>query len=164
MATQPILRPFETEDTDVVVEIANLAWQGIYASQREILGDELYAILCPEDLHRKGNEMRGRCMRTPDHIWICGVNGRVAGFIMWSMNEEKKIGTLGNNGLHPEFAGRGLGTFMYRGVLAHFRANGMSHAMVHTGLDEGHAPARRAYERVGFDIRQESVNYYMKLM
>lgn len=162
--SQPILRPFEPKDTDAVVEIANLAWQRIYTSQREIFGDELYAIMFPEDLQRKGNEMRGHCQRTPDRIWICEMDGRVAGFIMWSMNEEKGIGTLGNNGLHPEFAGQGLGSFMYRGVLEHFRAHGMRHAMVHTGLDKGHAPARRAYERVGFNIRQESVNYYMKLV
>lgn len=43
--SQPILRPFEPQGTDAVAEIANLAWQGIYASQREIFGDELYAIL-----------------------------------------------------------------------------------------------------------------------
>lgn len=161
--SQPILRPFEPRDTDAVAEIANLAWQGICASQREVFGDELYAVLFPEDQQRKGNEMRGHCEGTPDRIWICEVDGRVAGFIMWSMDGEKRIGVIGNNGLHPELTGRGLGAFMYRRVLEHFRANGMGHAMVHTGLDKGHAPARRAYERVGFNIRHESVNYYMKL-
>ncbi len=161
--SQPILRPFETRDTDLIAEIADLAWHGIYASQREIFGDELYAILFPEDHERKGNEMRRHCARTPDRIWVCEKDGRVAGFIMWSMNEEKKIGVLGNNGLHPDFTGQGLGAFMYRRVLEHFRAGGMQYAMVHTGLDKGHAPARRAYERVGFHIRQESVNYYMAL-
>jgi len=34
---------------------------------------------------------------------------------------------------------------------------------VHTGLDYAHAAARRAYERAGFNIRHEDVDYYMKL-
>ena len=161
--SHPTLRQVTEQDTEAVAEIADLAWQGIYASHRKMFGDELYAILFPEDRRRKGNEMRQHCRNTFDRLWVCELEGRVVGFVMWSMNEEKRIGTVGNNGLHPDFAGRGLGKFMYQSVLDHFRANGMTYAMVHTGLDEGHAPARRAYERIGFNIRQESVNYYMKL-
>lgn len=158
-----LLRPFEDRDTDAVAEIADLAWQRIYASHRDIFGDTLYAALFPEDGERKGKEMRRHCQQSPDHIWICELDGRVVGFIMWSMDNTKKIGTVGNNGLHPDAAGQGLGTFMYRALLDHFRTNGMQYAKVHTGLDEGHAPARRAYERVGFNIRHETVDYYMEL-
>jgi hypothetical protein len=39
----------------------------------------------------------------------------------------------------------------------------MSYATVQTGLDEGHAPARRAYERAGFDISHSRITYYRKL-
>ena len=161
--SKPILRPLESRDIDRVADIANLAWQPIYASHREIFGDELYAILFPEAAERKGNEMRRNCSRNPDNIWVCELDGQVVGFITWYVDEDKKIGTLGNNGIHPDFAGRGLGTFMYRQVLDHFRDRGMRHAKVQTGLDKGHAPARRAYERVGFDIRHETITYYMAL-
>jgi hypothetical protein len=109
-----LLRPFENRDTDAVVEIANLAWQRIYASHRDIFGEKLYAALFPEDRERKGNEMRRHCEHSPDHIWICELDGRVVGFIMWSMDTTRNIGTVGNNGLHPDAAGQGLGTFMYR--------------------------------------------------
>ena len=39
----------------------------------------------------------------------------------------------------------------------------MAYAKVHTGLDDAHARARRAYERAGFDISHQEVNYYLKL-
>jgi ribosomal protein S18 acetylase RimI-like enzyme len=159
----PTIRPFRTEDTATVVEIANLAWERIHDSHRAIFGAELYAVLFPEDRERKGNEMRRHCAHTPDRIWICELHERPVGFIMWSMDVTKRIGTVGNNGLHPDVDGQGLGTFMYRSLLEHFRAKGMRHAKVHTGLDEGHAPARRAYERMGFNIRHEAVDYYMEL-
>jgi len=39
----------------------------------------------------------------------------------------------------------------------------MVYAKVRTGLDYAHARARRAYERAGFSIRHENVEYYMRL-
>jgi ribosomal protein S18 acetylase RimI-like enzyme len=161
--SEPLLRPLRPAAIETVAEIANLAWQPIYASHRKLFGDDLYALLFPEDTDRKGNEMRRACAHHPDNIRICEVDGRVAGFITWYIDPEKKIGTIGNNGLHPDFTGRGLGTFMYRQALEAFRKAGMRYAKVHTGLDEGHAAARRAYERVGFHIRHEAVDYYMEL-
>jgi len=48
-------------------------------------------------------------------------------------------------------------------VLNLFRQEGLKYAMVGTGMDEGHAPARRAYEKAGFDIPRTDVTYYKYL-
>jgi len=48
-------------------------------------------------------------------------------------------------------------------VFERFRQEGMRYAKVTTGLDEAHARARRAYERAGFNVRQEDVTYYKEL-
>ena len=48
-------------------------------------------------------------------------------------------------------------------MLDYFREQGMVVAKVFTGLDEAHAPARRAYQRAGFDHSLEHVTYYMEL-
>ena len=52
---------------------------------------------------------------------------------------------------------------MYNFVLEKMREEGMLYAKVHTGLDDGHIPARRAYQKVGFEKNLPSVDYYMKL-
>ena len=52
---------------------------------------------------------------------------------------------------------------MYKAVLEEFRRAAMHYATVFTGLDEGHAPARRAHKRAGFSIKRETVQYYMKV-
>ncbi len=52
---------------------------------------------------------------------------------------------------------------MYRRVLELFRQAGMQVAAVVTGLDEGHAPARAAYRKVGFTAEVPSVTLYQKL-
>ena len=52
---------------------------------------------------------------------------------------------------------------MYQAVFERFKAEGMQAAMVTTGLDDAHAPARRAYERAGFKRKAEQVCYIMDL-
>ena len=52
---------------------------------------------------------------------------------------------------------------MYTFALDYFRREGMKMAMVHTGLDEAHAPARKAYERMGFDRTIPEVLYFKML-
>ena len=76
---------------------------------------------------------------------------------------ERKIGIISNNAVDPCCGVKGVGQEMYRAVLEYFRKAGMLLAQVTTGLDEAHAPARRAYERAGFGLHTESVTYTMKL-
>jgi ribosomal protein S18 acetylase RimI-like enzyme len=85
------------------------------------------------------------------------------GFATFWIHAERRIGEIANNAVDPDFQGRGLAQQMYRAVLERFRREGLLYAKVQTGLDEAHAPARRAYERAGFDIRHETVTYYQKL-
>lgn len=160
---EPTIRPYKPEDVDSVAAIADLAWRGIHDSYRNIFGPELHDTIFPDADMRKGKEMRRFCQERPASVWVCQVGEQVVGFISFVLERDKGIGTISNNGLLPEYVGRGLGRLMYEAVLGHFREAGMRHAHVQTGLDEGHAPARRAYKRLGFDIAHEMVNYYMKL-
>ena len=46
----------------------------------------------------------------------------------------------------------GIGPKLYDKVLQTMKEQGMEYATVTTGLDDGHAPARRAYQKAGFEI------------
>jgi hypothetical protein len=52
---------------------------------------------------------------------------------------------------------------MYAFVLERMREAGMKAAIVSTGADNAHAPAKRAYEKVGFSGPVPSVEYHIKL-
>ena len=52
----------------------------------------------------------------------------------------------------PAFQRRGIAAKLTTRALAEFEKAGMSVAMVETGGDPGHAPARRAYESSGFRL------------
>ena len=75
----------------------------------------------------------------------------------------RRSAPVGYNAADPDCGLKGVGQLIYRTVLDEFRKRGVRIATVHTGLDDGHAPARHAYQRAGFNIQIPSVNYYMEL-
>ncbi len=157
------MRSYEPRDLAWVMETADKAWRGINAAYRRAYGDELFAVLVPDEHGRKGKEIRDVCAEQPERVFICEEGGRRVGFIHAPLDTARRIGIIGNNAVDPDCGLKGIGQQMYCFVLDGFRAAGMRFANVDTGLDEGHAPARRAYERAGFNISISSIRYYMKL-
>jgi ribosomal protein S18 acetylase RimI-like enzyme len=158
-----MIRKYKQDDLTVVMDIGNKAWRKIYKMFRETYGDELFQLMVPEDTTTKGNQIKGHCDQHPEWVFICEEDGRIVGFITFSLDLDKKIGTIGNNARDPDCNLKGIGQQMYKAVFDYFREHGMIYASVHTGLDYSHAPARRAYEKAGFNICHEDVDYYMKL-
>lgn len=52
----------------------------------------------------------------------------------------------------PEHQNQGLGTALTERAVDWIRESGMTIALVETGGDPGHAPARRTYEKSGFTL------------
>jgi len=96
-------------------------------------------------------------------LLVTELDGEVMGFISYSIDRERSIGTIGFNGVARDAGGRGVGTRQLEHVLDIFRREGLRLAQVTTGLNEGHRPARRMYEKVGFRPLMESVFYTMEL-
>jgi len=158
-----MIRTCRPGDLAAVVDIANRAWRPINAAYRAAYGDELFNLLFPNPETRVGENVKADIEKHPGQTIVCEVEGGIVGFCNYWFDEEKKIGTIGYNAVDPDCGLKGIGQAMYRWVLDEFRRRGMRYAKVHTGLDEGHAPARRAYKRAGFDISHGTVDYYMKL-
>lgn len=151
-------------DMDRVGQIARQAWGRIHDSFEKIMGKEMHDALCANWEEQKEAQVRGHFERTPE--WgrvVEDAAGQVVAFITFRVDREKSLGTIGNNAVAPEAQGRGIGTKMYAYVLDLFREEGLKYASVSTGMDEGHAPARRAYEKAGFDIARTDVTYYKYL-
>jgi GNAT superfamily N-acetyltransferase len=158
-----MMRQYEPRDLPWVIETADKAWSPINRAYRTAYGDELFALLVPDEHTRKGVEMRAICAARPAWVFICEEEGKRVGFVSAVFDRDRRIGEIGNNAVDPDCSLKGIGQQMYSHVLDLFRAEGMAWANVKTGLDEGHAPARRAYERAGFDISISSISYYRKL-
>ena len=86
-------------------------------------------------------------------------DGKVVGFC-GCRTVNGKIGVIGYNGVDPDYRGRGIARYLYETVFDSFRAQDIRYAQVFTGGENGHAPARRAYDKAGYDHKILNATYY----
>jgi GNAT superfamily N-acetyltransferase len=150
-------------DVERIAQIAVRAWGPIYASYRQRLGDEIFAALHTGWEARKAESVRNAARTRPGSVYVTDVGGKVIGFTTFHLDEATKVGAITDNAVDPDCQSQGVGTFQHQKVLDLMRQRGMKFAKVGTGLDDGHAAARRSYEKAGFDRRLEHVTYFMAL-
>ncbi len=158
-----MIRIYKGEDLPGIVSIAKRAWTNIYNMYEDTYGSELFSLLVRNKDTAKEEQINHHMLNHPDWIYICEENGKIVGFITFSIDHERKIGQIGNNAVDSESGLKGIGQQMYSEVFKRFKDEGMLYAQVTTGLDDTHLRARRAYERAGFNIKKEDVTYFKKL-
>lgn len=158
-----------TEDhSEAVQNIVIEGWKPIRKAQKALIGEISYNAMFTNWEANKAKSViicafggkPGRC------CFSAISDGRVAGVLTAHFTDgEIPLMEIGNNSVSAEFAGRGIGSSMYRFILGEAKKRGCRYASVETGLDDGHAPARRAYEKAGFsrDTAIETINYYMPI-
>ncbi len=155
------MRLATADDADRLVEIALSEWHAIYEGFREQMGNELFTLLYPDYNADKEGQIRRNIESGTCYVTEC--NGVIAGFIHFLCPEGAVYGRISNNAVWHEFRGRGIAGRQYEFAFEEMRKRGAKAVMVTTGGDEGHAPARRAYEKAGFKAKTESVTYYKLL-
>lgn len=166
MSDDILIREVRPDDADALARIATEAWRPIYEYRRQTLGDELYELAYPDALEHKAEQVRRVCgPDTSAEVRVVEKDGSVAGFITFFIDVKPGMGEIGNNAVHPDFQGQGIGRRMYAHVFEEMKKRGQTHVKVATGGegDPTHAPARRAYEKSGFDRKLPSVTYFRKL-
>ncbi len=98
-----------------------------------------------------------------DSLLVTEDDGEIIGFITYMMSGSRKVGTVHYNGVARQGRGKGVGTLQVQKVLEIFREAEMEYACVGTGMNEGHAAARRVYEKCGFEPLLEYRMYSQKL-
>lgn len=113
---------------------------------------------------RKADEIESFFRAHPDKVLVSEREGKVVGFVSYSLDHDRRLGTIQNNAVDPDFQGKGIGTKQILCVLDIFRKEGLELAEVRTGKGPGYMPARRMYEKCGFEATMESVTYHLSLL
>lgn len=142
------IRPYQPEDWPAIEDIVKQIWDiGLsYLRERrygfQVGGRSWHA--------HKTDDIRRELSAHPGCSFVTEVDGRVVGFCCLHLDPTTGIGEVGQNGVHPDYRGKGYGSRQLAFVLDELARRGMSIAEVQTGLNDGHAPARKMYERAGF--------------
>lgn len=164
IAPAPSIRPFEPADLAALQRIRAAAFAPIFRSFRAIVGERVAAIAFSDAEAEQAKLLDDVCATgSGHHVLVVTLGEEIVGFVSFTIDPERRMGEIGLNAVHPDHAGRGLGTWMYRRVIARMRDLGMALVTVGTGGDPSHAPARRAYQKAGFGPALSSLHLYKLL-
>jgi GNAT superfamily N-acetyltransferase len=147
------IRAFEDGDLDTLVEFSLRAWEPVFASLREVLGDDLYLRLRPDWRADQVEAVRSSCTSDERDVFVAVADERPVGFSAVALNAfHERMGVIDIIGVDPDYQRRGISSQLTEFATEHMRSRGMDIAVVETGGDPGHAPARAAYETAGFTL------------
>jgi ribosomal protein S18 acetylase RimI-like enzyme len=157
------IRPVCDDDVEALVQLSLLAWAPVFISFERILGPEIYPIIYPDWRKIQREAVEKVCQDGEKTIvWVAQVDGVVVGFVAYEFHGKDKTGEVELLAVHPEYQNRGIGTELNEFALQKMKESGMKLAVVDTGGDESHAPARRSYEKAGYTALP-LVRYYKDL-
>jgi len=156
------IRPVCDQNIEALVQLSLLAWDPVFSSFEQILGPEIYAIIYPDWKTSQREAVKAVCKDGEKTIvWVAELDKRVVGFVAFELHEDK-TGEVQLLAVHPDCQDRGIGTELNNLALKEMRASGMKMAVVGTGGDPSHAPARRSYQKAGYTALP-LVRYYKDL-
>lgn len=160
---EPTIREFDEGDLDAVVGLSLRAWAPVFSSVRAVLEPSgVWPYLYPggwRDCQRRAVE--NTCRSADNQVWVAELDGAVAGFVAVRIDTAAGIGEIDMVAVDPDCQRRGIGLLLTRHAGEMIRTAGVPVAVVETGGDPGHAPARRLYERAGF-TQLPIARYFMK--
>ena len=157
------IRPISNNDIEGVIQLSLLAWAPVFSSFKQVLGAQIYTALYPA-WQKQQREVVERVCKDGDRFttFVAQLDETVAGFIAYAVNSDEQTGEVELLAVHPDYQNHGIGTELNNFVLEKMRESGVRLAVVGTGGDPGHAPARRSYEKAGY-TGLPLVRYYKAL-
>jgi GNAT superfamily N-acetyltransferase len=160
----PRIRTARAVDHEVILDIAARAWQGVFSAVNDVLGPDLALRLHGADwAAHHASEVRQLLSSAAVFTWVATVDGRVVGFASARIADPaRRIGEVAIVGVDPAAQRVGIGAALTTHAEAWLRDQGMAVVFIGTGGDDGHAPARRLYEALGY--RPFPVVQYYKVL
>jgi GNAT superfamily N-acetyltransferase len=146
------IRPYDTADLDAIVEFSLRAWQPVFTSLRDVLGDAIFERLHQPDWRTvQAEAVRSSCTSGDRDVFVAVSGGRPVGFAAVALNAfHERMGVVEIIAVDPDYQRRGIATRLMERSADHMRSQGMDIAAVGTGGDPGHRPARSLYESLGY--------------
>jgi len=159
-SSQILIRKAKPEDVERIVQITAEAFEGytVYYLLEKKFGVKFGGKPWSE---WKGGELKAFCESSLDWVYVAEQNGTVVGYMTYSLDRVRRVGSVGNNAVSLPYQRRGIATNLLKTVLEALKQEGMEYAQV--GTMEIDIPAMRLYEKAGFEQLYKSVYYFMKL-
>jgi ribosomal protein S18 acetylase RimI-like enzyme len=161
---QIAIRRLVDADVDSVVDLSLAAWAPVFAGIEAELGPTLHRMLFPDWRSTQARAVEAVCRSLEHEVWVGAEGDRPVGFVAVRYVDEDaaRAGEIDMVAVDPRCQRAGVGTALVRHAVDEIRAAGVDLAVLGTGGDAGHAPARALYESLGFRPYRH-VRYYRLL-
>ena len=148
------IRRYRQSDEEQVVALSLRAWAPVFASLEEVLGVEIFRRLHPDWRVDQDRAVRAALVDPAMQIWVAEdrTEAGPTGFVAAKRNEDSFIGEVDMLAVDPDAQDQGVGSALTETATEWLRTSGMHVAMIDTGGDPGHAPARQVYERADYTL------------
>jgi ribosomal protein S18 acetylase RimI-like enzyme len=141
----------ENDRVEDVVRLSLRAWAPVFVSIERAMHPELYRRSYPDGWEKSQAEaVRDVCTSGECEVYTANDGEATLGFVAIKLDENSKLGEMYMIAVDPEHQGRGIASALTEFAVSRMKEAGMEVAMVETGADAGHEPARRTYEKAGF--------------
>jgi len=157
------IEPYNPHHLDTVIRLSLRAWAPVFDSIQKAMDSEVYRVFYGDDWRvRQQKGVQDVCLAEDVKVWVAMEVGATVGFVAVKLHAQQSMGEIYMLAVDPDFQGQGIGSALTEFALAWMKEAGMAVAMVETGGDPGHAPARHTYEKAGFGLFPIA-RYFMKL-
>ena len=148
------IRPLAASDIAPVVDLSLRAWAPVFHSFRQVLGGAVYRHLFPDWSAHQAAAVERVLRDEAMHTWVADDDGRPVGFASVvhhdETHEEPDSSEIEMIAVDPGSQRTGIAAALIDHAVERMREHGARLAVIGTGGDPGHAPARAAYEKAGF--------------
>ncbi len=157
------IRPANPEDLPGLIDLTLRAFEPIFENFPKILGPELYTRLYPDWRTQQADGVRWLMSEEKIQVYMAEADENLAGLVAVENNPETRRGEVQFLAVDPDWQRQGIADALNNFALEKMCQAGMTLAIVETGGDSSHAPARRAYEKAGY-IRMPIARYFKTLI
>ena len=144
------IREFAEDDLEAVVAFSLRAWEPVFASVQAVLGDEIFLRLHPDWRTSQERTVRSICTNDERDVYVAVPAHDLSASSPSPRIVPRADGRHRDHRSRPRLSAAGSRRPTHRVRAAHMRRCGMDIAVVETGGDPGHVPARALYGDAGF--------------
>ncbi|HEX4970021.1 MAG TPA: GNAT family N-acetyltransferase [Steroidobacteraceae bacterium] len=157
------IKPYDPSHLEGVARLSLRAWAPVFDSLQQVFAPAVYDTFYPQGWRvSQDKAVRDVCAAADFKVWVAIESETVAGFVALRYHAADKLGEIHMIAVDPDFQRRGIGLAMTDFAVERMKEAGMTIAMVETGGDSGHEPARAAYAKAGFGLFPVA-RYFKKL-
>ena len=154
-----LIRPAYYEDLEAVMKITAAAFEPVTVTRmsEDFFGEKLGG----KPWHTyKNREIKNTFDSALHHVIVCKKNGTVVGYATAIYNHETMVAEIGNNAVHPDYQGQGIGKAMQLEIARRMNENGFKRFTVQTLTCD--IAAQKIYEKLGYEKIAANIIYLKK--